>query len=116
MVNGESGAGKTEACRQLMRYIADASARTRGAASSHADGASVGATLERDMMHASRVLEAFGNAHTICNRNSSRFGKLCTLRADDDGTLCGSAISGTWFLLADVPLRHCSSADYYSLL
>jgi hypothetical protein len=79
VVNGESGAGKTEACRQLMRYIAEASAEARGAASPGGTaarrGSGVATALETSMLEASCVLESFGNAKTIRNANSSRFGK-----------------------------------------
>ncbi len=95
IVNGESGAGKTEACRQLMRYIAEASL-TRRRGSSHAtdDAPAAGdaLSLEQSMLTSSRVLEAFGNAKTIRNRNSSRFGKLTWLLFSEARALVGTQI------------------------
>ena len=105
VVNGESGAGKTESCRQLMRYISEASSATRRASTgdggdlesprSPGDGAAkraVIANVERCTLQASYVLEAFGNAKTIRNNNSSRFGKLTWLLFSPSGTLLGSRI------------------------
>ena len=90
VVNGESGAGKTEACRQLMRYIAEASLSRRGRAAS-ADESSAG-SLEQSMLTSSRVLESFGNAKTIRNKNSSRFGKLTWLLFSEARALAGTSI------------------------
>ena len=94
IVNGESGAGKTEACRQLMRYIADASLSRRRSASiaSGEPPGALHATLEESMLQTSRVLEAFGNAKTIRNRNSSRFGKLTWLDFSVERALMGTQI------------------------
>ena len=113
VVNGESGAGKTEACRQLMRYIAAASSDTRrrsaeetgGTAAPPEDAVSLSpqalwdggelavSSVEGCMLKASPVLEAFGNAKTIRNANSSRFGKLTWLLFSPSSTLMGSSIA-----------------------
>ena len=63
VVSGESGAGKTESCRALVTYLAHHSRRESGA-------------LADALIAANPVLEAFGCAVTVRNRNSSRFGKL----------------------------------------
>ncbi|OXB71425.1 UNVERIFIED_CONTAM: hypothetical protein H355_011126 [Colinus virginianus] len=66
IVSGESGAGKTEATKQAMRYFA--------AASSGGDN-----RVQQSILAGNPVLEAFGNAKTIRNNNSSRFGRFVML-------------------------------------
>lgn len=63
IVSGESGAGKTEAVKQAMRYFAAAKS------------GSLDLRVQTAILAANPVLEAFGNAKTIRNNNSSRFGR-----------------------------------------
>jgi|MDTA01.1.fsa_nt_gb myosin-5 len=76
LVSGESGAGKTEATKICMRYLAvvDALCDASGA-SAHAAQA-----LTEQVLKTSPILEAFGNAQTVRNDNSSRFGKFMQLQ------------------------------------
>jgi myosin-5 len=67
IISGESGAGKTESTKLILTYLV--------AAACSADGASSAALRER-VLSANPLLEAFGNAKTLKNDNSSRFGKL----------------------------------------
>jgi len=69
IVCGESGAGKSETAKQIMRYLASTSTVA-------GEGQSV---IEGQIIAASPILEAFGNAKTIWNNNSSRFGKFTKL-------------------------------------
>lgn len=64
IISGESGAGKTEASKKILQYIA--------AASSNSDDV---ARVKDVIMASNPLLESFGNAKTIRNNNSSRFGK-----------------------------------------
>lgn len=76
LVSGESGAGKTEGCKSIMKFLAHLSSNhaSGGAASA---AASKGPTnVEAKVMLCNPFLEAFGNAQTIMNDNSSRFGKF----------------------------------------
>jgi hypothetical protein len=82
VINGESGAGKTETAKLITRYLTSAAAG--------AD--TVGAAVKAGLLASSPVLEAFGNAKTLRNNNSSRFGKLMKLQFASDGTLAGGAV------------------------
>ncbi|KNC51360.1 myosin-Id [Thecamonas trahens ATCC 50062] len=82
IITGESGAGKTEASKIFMRYIAHVSA-----ASAEADA------IKERLLQSNPILEAFGNAKTLRNDNSSRFGKYMQLDFDYAGTPLGGQIS-----------------------
>ncbi|CAN4120664.1 unnamed protein product [Withania somnifera] len=82
LVSGESGAGKTESTKMLMQYLAYMGGRAA------ADGRSV----EQKVLESNPVLEAFGNAKTVRNNNSSRFGKFVELQFDKKGRISGAAI------------------------
>ena len=71
VMSGESGAGKTEACKLAMDYLASASAATKNSVA--ADEAAQ--RVSRCMLESNVVLESLGNAKTYRNDNSSRFGK-----------------------------------------
>ncbi|XVF65003.1 hypothetical protein PTKIN_Ptkin09bG0211800 [Pterospermum kingtungense] len=83
LVSGESGAGKTESTKMLMCYLAYMGGRV-----SKAEERSV----EQKVLESNPVLEAFGNAKTVRNNNSSRFGKFVELQFDQRGRISGAAI------------------------
>ncbi|KAJ6824987.1 myosin-6-like [Iris pallida] len=82
LVSGESGAGKTESTKMLMRYLAYMGGRAEAE----------GRTVEQQVLESNPVLEAFGNAKTVRNNNSSRFGKFVEIQFDDRGKISGAAI------------------------
>lgn len=88
LISGESGAGKTEAAKKIMEYIAAVS-KDRAEVSSDI---SVG-EIKDALLKSNPVLESFGNAKTLRNDNSSRFGKLMRIFLDYDGVPLGGAIS-----------------------
>jgi myosin-1 len=83
IISGESGAGKTEAAKRIMQYIANVS------------GGSNSSIQEiKDMVLATNpLLESFGNAKTLRNNNSSRFGKYLQLQFNSAGEPVGADIT-----------------------
>ncbi|KAI9224208.1 P-loop containing nucleoside triphosphate hydrolase protein [Blastocladiella britannica] len=82
LITGESGAGKTEASKIFMKYIASVTGNTEG----------VKKITDR-LLLANPILEAFGNAKTRMNENSSRFGKYMELEFDFRGQPIGGRIT-----------------------
>ncbi|CAI9781244.1 unnamed protein product [Fraxinus pennsylvanica] len=82
LVSGESGAGKTETTKMLMQYLAYLGGRK----------GTEGRTVEQQVLESNPVLEAFGNAKTVRNNNSSRFGKFVEIQFDKHGRISGAAI------------------------
>ncbi|EJT80832.1 myosin-1 [Gaeumannomyces tritici R3-111a-1] len=83
IISGESGAGKTEAAKRIMQYIANVSGGEGG------DIQQI-----KDMVLATNpLLESFGNAKTLRNNNSSRFGKYLQIHFNDLGEPVGADIT-----------------------
>uniref|UniRef100_A0AAQ4RH87 Myosin IXb n=1 Tax=Gasterosteus aculeatus aculeatus TaxID=481459 RepID=A0AAQ4RH87_GASAC len=80
VLSGESGSGKTESCSYLVHCLTSLSQKT------YSGG------LERTVLGAGPVLEAFGNAKTAENNNSSRFGKFIQLNYLESGVIRGAVI------------------------
>eukprot|EP00040_Diaphanoeca_grandis_P023132 m.125302 g.125302 ORF g.125302 m.125302 type:complete len:1062 (+) comp29125_c0_seq1:115-3300(+) len=81
VVSGESGAGKTESAKHMIQHIINLS------------HTSDGASLSEKIIMVNPLLEAFGNAKTVMNNNSSRFGKYTQLQFDDKNGIIGAEIS-----------------------
>ncbi|KAH9288716.1 hypothetical protein KI387_032833, partial [Taxus chinensis] len=77
IISGESGAGKTETAKISMQYLAALGG---------------GSGIENEILQTNPILEAFGNAKTSRNDNSSRFGKLIDIHFHDSGKICGAKI------------------------
>ncbi|XP_016086572.1 unconventional myosin-Ib-like [Sinocyclocheilus grahami] len=82
LITGESGAGKTEASKFVMSYVAAVCGK----------GQEVNKVKEQ-LLQSNPVLEAFGNAKTVRNDNSSRFGKYMDIEFDFKGDPLGGVIS-----------------------
>uniref|UniRef100_A0A8C7M7I0 Myosin-9 n=1 Tax=Oncorhynchus kisutch TaxID=8019 RepID=A0A8C7M7I0_ONCKI len=88
LCTGESGAGKTENTKKVIQYLAHV-------ASSHKtkkDQPHSGGELEKQLLQANPILEAFGNGKTVKNDNSSRFGKFIRINFDVNGYIVGANI------------------------
>ncbi|KAI7836877.1 hypothetical protein COHA_009277 [Chlorella ohadii] len=117
LISGESGAGKTESAKMVMQYLAHRAmpahaqhARLEGGGGSggiprtgsgapgaggkaHANGGLESAPIEEQVLESNPLLEAFGNAKTSRNDNSSRFGKFVEIDFDAGGRVTGASIS-----------------------
>jgi myosin I len=83
IISGESGAGKTEAAKRIMQYVANVSGGTNS---------SIQQTKEM-VLATNPLLESFGNAKTLRNNNSSRFGKYLQLQFNAQGEPVGADIT-----------------------
>uniref|UniRef100_A0A665WLD2 Myosin-7 n=1 Tax=Echeneis naucrates TaxID=173247 RepID=A0A665WLD2_ECHNA len=84
LITGESGAGKTVNTKRVIQYFASIAA---GSVKKDPNG-----TLEDQIIQANPALEAFGNAKTIRNDNSSRFGKFIRIHFDTRGKVASADI------------------------
>jgi len=90
IVSGESGSGKTENTKKCLQYLSSVSL-------SFEKSSSCGQPIEERVLYTNPLLESFGNAKTVRNNNSSRFGKLISIdfiQNKDNGNLrlCGAHI------------------------
>ncbi|XP_018368026.1 PREDICTED: myosin heavy chain, muscle isoform X1 [Trachymyrmex cornetzi] len=90
LITGESGAGKTENTKKVIAYFATVGASTKKEKES--DASQKKGSLEDQVVQTNPVLEAFGNAKTVRNDNSSRFGKFIRIHFGPSGKLAGADI------------------------
>ncbi|XP_010523208.1 PREDICTED: myosin-1-like [Tarenaya hassleriana] len=94
IISGESGAGKTETAKIAMQYLAALGG---------------GSGIEYDILKTNPILEAFGNAKTLRNDNSSRFGKLIEIHFSETGKISGAKIQT--FLLEKSRVVQCAEGE-----
>ncbi|KAJ3680383.1 hypothetical protein LUZ60_016661 [Juncus effusus] len=104
IISGESGAGKTETAKIAMQYLAALGG---------------GSGIENEILQTNPILEAFGNAKTLRNDNSSRFGKLIEIHFSSTGKISGAMIQT--FLLEKSRVVQCAVGErsyhiFYQLL
>uniref|UniRef100_A0A8C4KQD2 Myosin heavy chain 11 n=1 Tax=Dromaius novaehollandiae TaxID=8790 RepID=A0A8C4KQD2_DRONO len=87
LCTGESGAGKTENTKKVIQYLAYVASSHKGKKDTSITG-----ELEKQLLQANPILEAFGNAKTVKNDNSSRFGKFIRINFDVTGYIVGANI------------------------
>jgi myosin-5 len=85
LISGESGAGKTESTKFVMRYLTTVGSSTGSSITEE------GSIMDK-VLQSNPILEALGNARTVRNDNSSRFGKFIELNFDRRGLLIGASI------------------------
>ncbi|KAL4138474.1 hypothetical protein PRIC2_001980 [Phytophthora ramorum] len=120
LVSGESGAGKTETTKFIMNYLAESSRDSAATSSNKRKRAISGSEL----MSANPILECFGNARTLRNDNSSRFGKFVRMFFDGhelDASLRMVGTSVETYLLEKVRVVHQNDGErnfhvFYELL
>jgi len=94
LITGESGAGKTVNTKRVIQYFAVVAAMGQKAAGGSDEGPALkgGGTLEDQIVAANPAMEAFGNAKTTRNDNSSRFGKFIRIHFGVTGKLASGDI------------------------
>ncbi|KAK5914533.1 hypothetical protein CgunFtcFv8_008969 [Champsocephalus gunnari] len=91
LCTGESGAGKTENTKKVIQYLAHVASSHKTKKDQNSSFLSHG-ELEKQLLQANPILEAFGNAKTVKNDNSSRFGKFIRINFDVNGYIVGANI------------------------
>ncbi|XP_066560463.1 myosin-10 isoform X1 [Amia ocellicauda] len=104
LCTGESGAGKTENTKKVIQYLAHVASSHKGRKDHNIpqtespkpvklqSGSLLYGELERQLLQANPILESFGNAKTVKNDNSSRFGKFIRINFDVTGYIVGANI------------------------
>ncbi|XP_074506288.1 myosin-7-like isoform X2 [Sebastes fasciatus] len=110
LITGESGAGKTVNTKRVIQYFASIAA-SPGLKKDQA--AEKKGTLEDQIIQANPALEAFGNAKTIRNDNSSRFGKFIRIHFDNRGKLASADIETYLLEKSRVTYQLKAERDYH---
>lgn len=102
LISGESGAGKTETAKKVLSYMTDVAGGGGKGKKSIAD----------QIMESNPVLEAFGNAKTLRNNNSSRFGKWMEVNFGSNNKITGCRIIN--YLLEKSSFLNTNTLKYHS--
>ncbi|XP_007904316.1 myosin-16 [Callorhinchus milii] len=106
LITGESGAGKTENTKKVIQYFANMGGLKPA-------GGDPKGSLEDQIIQANPVLEAFGNAKTTRNNNSSRFGKFIRIHFGPSGKLAGADIESYLLEKSRVISQQLSERGYH---
>lgn len=107
LITGESGAGKTENTKKVIQYFAFV------ACGSHKKNEAKLTNLEDQIISANPVLEAYGNAKTSRNNNSSRFGKFIRIHFGPTGKIAGADIESYLLEKSRVTFQQLTERNYH---
>ena len=109
VISGESGAGKTETMKLVLQFLADVSGRAQKMAAAGDKQES----LEQQILKSNPVMEAFGNAKTTRNNNSSRFGKWTEIKFNRTGAIVGGSIINYLLEKSRIPFQASQERNYH---
>lgn len=109
VISGESGAGKTETMKLVLQFLADVSGR----AQKQTTAGEKAESLEQQILKSNPVMEAFGNAKTTRNNNSSRFGKWTEIKFNRFGTIVGGSIINYLLEKSRIPFQAPQERNYH---
>jgi myosin heavy subunit len=109
VISGESGAGKTETMKLVLQFLADVSGRAQKQSASGEKQES----LEQQILKSNPVMEAFGNAKTTRNNNSSRFGKWTEIKFNRTGAIVGGSIINYLLEKSRIPFQALQERNYH---
>ena len=109
VISGESGAGKTETMKLVLQFLADVSGR----AQKQNSGGEKQESLEQQILKSNPVMEAFGNAKTTRNNNSSRFGKWTEIKFNRQGAIVGGSIINYLLEKSRIPFQATNERNFH---
>ncbi|KAM3912054.1 myosin-13-like [Leptodactylus fuscus] len=112
LITGESGAGKTVNTKRVIQYFATIAAIGDAGKKKELSNSMQG-TLEDQIIQANPLLEAFGNAKTLRNDNSSRFGKFIRIHFGTTGKLASADIETYLLEKSRVTFQHSAERSYH---
>lgn len=106
VVSGESGAGKTVSAKYIMRYFASLDENDNAIVSEMSE-------IEERILATNPIMEAFGNAKTVRNDNSSRFGKYLQIMFDTNKSIIGAQIRTYLLEKSRLVFQQASERNYH---
>lgn len=111
VISGESGAGKTETMKLVLQFLAEASGRAN---KQNAKEGEKTESLEQQVLQSNPLMEAFGNAKTTRNNNSSRFGKWTEIKFNRAGAIVGGSIINYLLEKSRIPYQANLERNYHA--